>query len=70
MTAARVNHLPANRNGRNMEISRLIGRCLRSIVTLANLGEQSIYIDCDVLQADGGSIEYSAVSQPVLLPLR
>ncbi len=43
------------RNGRNMEISRLIGRCLRSVINLANIGEQTIYIDCDVLQADGGT---------------
>lgn len=43
------------RNGRNMEISRLIGRCLRSIVALDAIGEQTIYVDCDVLQADGGT---------------
>lgn len=43
------------RNGRNMEISRLIGRSLRSIVKLETMGEQTIYVDCDVLQADGGT---------------
>lgn len=42
-------------NGRFVEISRLIGRCLRSIVNLELLGEKTIIIDCDVLQADGGT---------------
>lgn len=45
----------AQRNGRSVEISRLIGRCLRPLVDLAALGEKTIYIDCDVLQADGGT---------------
>lgn len=42
-------------NGRAVEISRLIGRALRSSVDLNLLGEQTITIDCDVLQADGGT---------------
>lgn len=42
-------------SGRTMEIQRLIGRSLRSVVDLAALGERSIVIDCDVLQADGGT---------------
>src|SRR5262249_16634086 len=41
--------------GRTHEISRLIGRSLRACVDLAALGENSIVIDCDVLQADGGT---------------
>lgn len=41
--------------GRSQEISRLIGRSLRAAVDLQNLGERQIYIDCDVLQADGGT---------------
>jgi ribonuclease PH len=41
--------------GRTQEIQRLIGRSLRSIVTLPELGERTIWIDCDVLQADGGT---------------
>lgn len=41
--------------GRTHEISRLIGRSLRSVVDLAQLGENSIVLDCDVLQADGGT---------------
>jgi ribonuclease PH len=42
-------------SGRTHEIQRLIGRSLRSVVDLAILGERSITIDCDVLQADGGT---------------
>lgn len=42
-------------DGRTMEIQRLIGRALRSVVNLKKLGEQTIYIDCDVIQADGGT---------------
>ncbi|MBA9084567.1 ribonuclease PH [Fontibacillus solani] len=42
-------------SGRTMEIQRLIGRSLRSVVDLHALGERSITIDCDVLQADGGT---------------
>ncbi|MCC6202460.1 MAG: ribonuclease PH [Gammaproteobacteria bacterium] len=41
--------------GRTMEIQRLIGRCLRSVVDLEALGERTIIIDCDVMQADGGT---------------
>jgi len=43
------------RNGRSVEISRLIGRSLRTIIDFDLLGERTIYIDCDVLQADGGT---------------
>ena len=42
-------------SGRTQEIQRLIGRSLRSVVDLEALGEKSITIDCDVLQADGGT---------------
>jgi ribonuclease PH len=42
-------------DGRTTEIQRLIGRSLRSIVDLKQLGEQMITVDCDVLQADGGT---------------
>ncbi|HWQ72995.1 MAG TPA: ribonuclease PH [Desulfitobacteriaceae bacterium] len=41
--------------GRTMEIQRLIGRALRSVVDLKKLGERTIWIDCDVIQADGGT---------------
>src|SRR5579864_9569945 len=42
-------------SGRTHEIQRLIGRSLRAVVDLAGLGERSIIIDCDVIQADGGT---------------
>jgi ribonuclease PH len=42
-------------DGRTVEIQRLIGRSLRVIVDLEKLGERTIYLDCDVLQADGGT---------------
>lgn len=42
-------------NGRSVEISRLIGRVLRTVTNLDVFGEKTIYIDCDVLQADGGT---------------
>ncbi len=42
-------------DGRTVEIQRLIGRSLRGVVDFAALGERSIYVDCDVLEADGGT---------------
>jgi ribonuclease PH len=42
-------------DGRTVEIQRLIGRSLRGIVDFTALGERTIYVDCDVLQADGGT---------------
>src|SRR5687767_2841923 len=42
-------------SGRTQEIQRLIGRSMRAVVDLARLGERTIQIDCDVLQADGGT---------------
>jgi len=42
-------------SGRTQEIQRLIGRSLRAIIDLKKLGERTIYIDCDVIQADGGT---------------
>jgi len=42
-------------SGRTQEIQRLIGRALRAVVDLERLGERQIWIDCDVLQADGGT---------------
>lgn len=42
-------------SGRTMEIQRLIGRALRSVVNLEQVGERTIWIDCDVIQADGGT---------------
>src|SRR5574344_660360 len=42
-------------DGRSQEIQRLIGRSLRSVVDLEVLGARTLYVDCDVLQADGGT---------------
>ena len=42
-------------DGRSQEIQRLIGRALRSVTDLEKLGERSVWIDCDVLEADGGT---------------
>jgi len=58
LPGATVPRRPRNRlnvDGRTREIERLIGRSLRAVVDLAALGENSILIDCDVLQADGGT---------------
>jgi ribonuclease PH len=42
-------------DGRSVEIQRLIGRSLRAVVDLENLGERTLWVDCDVLEADGGT---------------
>src|SRR4029077_2381414 len=42
-------------DGRSVEIQRLIGRSLRAVVDLSKLGERTLWIDCDVLEADGGT---------------
>jgi ribonuclease PH len=42
-------------DGRTVEIQRLIGRSLRAVVDFESLGERTVYLDCDVLQADGGT---------------
>ena len=42
-------------DGRTQEIQRLIGRCMRAVVDLSRLGERTVWVDCDVLQADGGT---------------
>ncbi len=41
--------------GRTHEIQRIIGRCLRAVTDMTKLGERTVWIDCDVLQADGGT---------------
>lgn len=54
----RATHTRTSRDrisGRNMEIQRLIGRSLRSVVDLGKLGERTIWVDCDVIQANGGT---------------
>jgi ribonuclease PH len=56
-TGSRMNREAASgkQGGRTLEIQRLIGRSLRAVVDLAALGERSITLDCDVIQADGGT---------------
>ncbi len=55
--AERISRERANTksNGRTMEIQRLIGRALRAVTDLSAIGERTITIDCDVIQADGGT---------------
>ena len=54
-TTTRIHRERALNSGRTQEIQRLIGRSLRSVVDLKRLGERTIKIDCDVIQADGGT---------------
>jgi ribonuclease PH len=55
--------------GRTQEIQRLIGRSLRSVTNLAGLGDRTIWIDCDVIQADGGTRTASITGAFVALAL-
>jgi ribonuclease PH len=55
--------------GRTQEIQRLIGRSLRSVIKLDRLGERTIWIDCDVIQADGGTRTASITGAFVALVL-
>ncbi|MBN2684355.1 MAG: ribonuclease PH [Pontiellaceae bacterium] len=55
--------------GRTMEIQRLIGRSLRAVVDLQKLGRRQIYLDCDVIQADGGTRTASITGSYVALKL-
>lgn len=57
------------KNKRSVEIQRLIGRALRSVVDLKKLGERSIVLDCDVIQADGGTRTASITGAYVALAL-
>ena len=63
-------HPRAAPDGRTVEIQRLIGRSLRGVVDFDALGERTIYIDCDVLQADGGTRCASITGGMVALALR
>jgi ribonuclease PH len=56
-------------DGRTVEIQRLIGRSLRGVIDFQALGEQTIYLDCDVLQADGGTRCASVTGAYVALSL-
>ena len=54
-TNRRTRRETSNRKGRSMEIERLIGRSLRTVVNMKALGEHTVTVDCDVIQADGGT---------------
>lgn len=54
-------------SGRTQEIQRLIGRSLRAMLDLSKLGENTIYVDCDVIQADGGTRTASITGAAVAL---
>lgn len=56
-------------DGRSMEIQRLIGRSLRAVVDLEKLGPRTVWVDCDVLQADGGTRTASITGAYVALAL-
>jgi ribonuclease PH len=56
-------------DGRSVEIQRLIGRALRGVIDFAALGERTMYLDCDVLQADGGTRCASITGSYVALAL-
>ena len=70
-----LHHLEINgikvrkQSGRTTEIQRLIGRSLRSVIDLKALGEKSIIIDCDVIEADGGTRTASITGGFVALSL-
>ena len=56
-------------DGRSVEIQRLIGRSLRAVMNLEALGERTVYIDCDVLQADGGTRTASITGAAIALAI-
>jgi ribonuclease PH len=68
-THSRIKRDKSMNSGRTQEISRLIGRSLRSAVDLKALGERQIIVDCDVLQADGGTRTASVTGGFVALAL-
>ena len=51
-------------DGRSVEIQRLIGRSLRAVINLEKLGPRTIWVDCDVLQADGGTRTTAITGEP------
>lgn len=66
-THSRIKRDKALSGGRAQEISRLIGRSLRAALDLKKLGEKMIYVDCDVIQADGGTRTASIIGGYVAL---
>ena len=70
-TASRMRREAAagKQSGRTQEIQRLIGRSLRAVVDMEKLGERQILIDCDVIQADGGTRTTSITGAYVALQI-
>ncbi len=68
-TGARKKRDGIKKDGRSVEIQRLIGRSLRQAIDLTKLGERTITLDCDVLEADGGTRTASITGAMVSLPL-
>ena len=66
-TRSRREAAQGRQSGRTMEIQRLIGRSLRSVVDLEALGERTVMLDCDVVQADGGTRTASVTGAYVAL---
>jgi len=54
-TNTRMNRERSGPSGRSQEIQRLVGRSLRAVVEMAKMGERTVWVDCDVIQADGGT---------------
>jgi len=54
-TNTRMNRERGGPSGRSQEIQRLVGRSLRAVVEMAKMGERTVWVDCDVIQADGGT---------------
>ena len=54
-TNTRMNRENRGPGGRSQEIQRLVGRALRAVVNLPKMGERTVWMDCDVIQADGGT---------------
>ncbi len=68
-TSTRVRRERTKVGGRTQEIQRLIGRSLRSVLDMESLGEKTVWIDCDVIQADGGTRTASITGAYVALVL-
>ena len=68
-THSRMNRKKSAESGRTQEIQRLIGRSLRAVVDVNKLGENQVRIDCDVIQADGGTRTASITGAMVALKL-
>lgn len=68
-THTRITREKATQSGRSQEISRLIGRALRAAVDMKGIGERQIHVDCDVIQADGGTRTASITGGFVALSL-